>query len=70
MANEAAKPAAGGVPQRVGKYDVIRVLGEGATAKVYLCHDDFSKRDVAVKVISQSALQDMGGGGQIGRAHV
>ena len=56
MAHDAAKP------QRVGKYDVIRTLGEGATSKVYLCHDGFAKRDVAVKVVSRAAFQDMGSG--------
>ena len=28
---------------------VVRKLGEGATSEVYLCHDPFSTRDVAVK---------------------
>ena len=50
------------LPKRVGKYDVIRVLGEGATSMVYLCRDAFAKREVAVKVVSQSAMQDMGSG--------
>jgi serine/threonine protein kinase len=59
MNTEAAKS---GLPQRVGKYDVIRALGEGATRKVYLCHDEFRKCNVAVKVVSQAALQDMGSG--------
>ena len=49
-------------PKRVGKYDVIRTLGEGATSKVYLCKDAFAKREVAVKVVSQSAMNDMGSG--------
>ena len=31
-------------PQRVGKYEIKRVLGEGATSKVYLCYDDFAKQ--------------------------
>ena len=52
----------GNSPARVGKYDVIRVLGEGATSKVYLCRDSFANRDVAVKVIPQSAMQGMGSG--------
>ena len=47
---------------RVGKYDVVRALGEGATSTVYLCRDTFSNRDVAVKVVTQSAMQDMGNG--------
>ena len=54
-------------PKRVGKYDVIRTLGEGATSKVYLCHDTFANRDVAVKVVSQSAMQDMGSGNLMNR---
>ncbi len=47
---------------RVGKYDVVRTLGEGATSTVYLCRDTFADRDVAVKVVTQSAMQDMGNG--------
>ncbi len=47
---------------RVGKYDVVRTLGEGATSTVYLCRDTFANRDVAVKVVAQSALQDLGSG--------
>jgi eukaryotic-like serine/threonine-protein kinase len=50
------------LPKRIGKYEVIRVLGEGATSIVYLCWDSFAKRDVAVKVIPQSAMQGMGSG--------
>ncbi len=50
------------LPKRVGKYDVVRVLGEGATSMVYLCRDNLANRDVAVKVIPQSALQGMGSG--------
>ena len=49
-------------PLRVGKYDVIRTLGEGATSKVYLCRDAFGNREVAVKVVSQIAMNDMGSG--------
>ncbi len=47
---------------KVGKYDVISVLGEGATSTVYLCRDSFLNRDVAVKVVAQSALKDLGSG--------
>jgi eukaryotic-like serine/threonine-protein kinase len=38
-------------PQQIGKYNVIRHLGEGATSDVYLCHDDFLDRDVAIKLL-------------------
>ena len=31
--------------QRIGKYEVVKKLGEGATSEVYLCHDTFSERD-------------------------
>jgi serine/threonine protein kinase len=34
---------------QIGKYRVLRKLGEGATSEVFLCHDDFNDRDVAVK---------------------
>jgi eukaryotic-like serine/threonine-protein kinase len=38
-------------PERIGKYQVIRKLGDGATSEVYLCHDEFAGRDVAVKIV-------------------
>jgi serine/threonine protein kinase len=38
-----------GLPTHIGKYRVLRRLGEGATAEVFLCHDDFKGRDVAIK---------------------
>jgi serine/threonine protein kinase len=50
--NERANPA------QIGKYPVVRKLGEGATSEVYLCHDPFNLRDVAIKVAFQETLQD------------
>ena len=38
--------------EKIGKYRVVRELGKGATATVYLCDDPDSDRQVAVKVIS------------------
>ncbi len=38
------------LPQQIGKYPVVRRLGSGATSEVYLCHDPFATRDVAVKL--------------------
>jgi serine/threonine protein kinase len=35
----------------IGKYQVIKVLGKGATATVYLCRDPDENREVAVKLI-------------------
>ena len=37
--------------EKVGKYEVIRVLGKGATAVVYLGRDPDSDREVAIKLI-------------------
>ena len=43
---------------RVGKYPVMKRLGSGATSEVFLCHDPFNERDVAVKVVSTDAFDD------------
>ena len=40
---------AAALPRYIGKYRVLRRLGEGATAEVFLCHDDFKDLDVAIK---------------------
>ncbi len=45
-------------PQQIGKYPVVRHLGSGATSEVYLCHDPFAKRDVAVKLVSATLFND------------
>jgi serine/threonine protein kinase len=42
--------------EKIGKYQVIKKLGEGATSEVYLCHDPFGDRDVAIKVVFPDAL--------------
>jgi len=47
---------------QIGKYGVIKRLGEGATSEVYLCHDSFKDRDVAVKVVFEERLKDSEGG--------
>jgi serine/threonine protein kinase len=38
-------------PHRIGKYEIKRLLGEGATGSVYLAADPFGQRDVALKVM-------------------
>ncbi|MDR2880359.1 MAG: protein kinase [Azoarcus sp.] len=40
------------LPERIGKYEIRRLLGEGATSSVYLAWDPFNQREVAVKQIS------------------
>ena len=42
----------------IGKYRVIRKLGEGATSEVFLCRDDFHDREVAIKRVRSTVLGD------------
>ncbi len=35
--------------ERIGKYEISRLLGEGATSAVYLGYDPFAQREVAIK---------------------
>ncbi|HLP97948.1 MAG TPA: serine/threonine-protein kinase [Sideroxyarcus sp.] len=46
------------VGSQLGKYHLIRKLGTGATSMVYLGHDPFADREVAIKVIKQEFLND------------
>ena len=48
---------------KIGKYQVIRKLGEGATSVVWLGHDPFADRDVAIKVVASSVFS----GGEHGK---
>jgi serine/threonine protein kinase len=50
------------LPDQIGKYAVISRLGAGATSEVFLCHDEFAGRDVAVKVVYEERLSDPTGG--------
>lgn len=40
-----------GMAEKIGKYEIIRPLGKGATAVVYLARDPDSDREVAIKLI-------------------
>jgi serine/threonine protein kinase len=42
----------------IGKYRVVRKLGEGATSEVFLCNDPFNRRDVAVKLVFEEIFSD------------
>jgi len=44
--------------KQIGKYPVLRKLGQGATSEVYLCNDPFNARDVAVKVAFAGSFDD------------
>ena len=52
--------------EQIGKYEIRKKLGEGATSEVYLCHDPFANRDVAVKVVYEERLKD---GGDTAKLH-
>ncbi|MBK9029509.1 MAG: protein kinase [Propionivibrio sp.] len=43
---------------KIGKYDIIRELGRGATATVYLGNDPFAQREVALKVAFPEILKN------------
>jgi tRNA A-37 threonylcarbamoyl transferase component Bud32 len=56
---EPADPAhAPELPAQIGKYRVLRRLGEGATSEVFLARDDFHEREVAIKRVRASLLAD------------
>jgi eukaryotic-like serine/threonine-protein kinase len=50
------------IMQKIGKYEILKKLGDGATSSVHLAHDPFTGRDVAIKLVTQSALKDLGNG--------
>lgn len=45
-------------PASIDKYEIVSVLGSGATSTVYLAYDAFTKRQVAIKVFNLSVLSD------------
>jgi serine/threonine protein kinase len=47
-ATELKRPA--DVPKKIGKYVIINKVGKGSTGTVYLSHDPYYRRDVAIKV--------------------
>jgi serine/threonine protein kinase len=51
-------PQAPALPSHVGKYRVLSRLGVGATAEVFLCHDDFKGIDVAIKRVRPNVDSD------------
>jgi len=44
--------------RKLGKYEILKQLGQGATSTVYLGRDPFAQRDVAIKVATPEILQD------------
>ena len=52
------------VVAQIGKYRLLRRLGQGASSVVYLAYDPFAEREVALKVIRQEFLNDAKRGSQ------
>jgi len=46
------------VLEKVGKYEIIKELGKGATSSVYQAYDPFQRRQVAIKLVFPEALGD------------
>ena len=47
------------VPDRIGKYVIINEVGRGSTGTVYLSHDPFYGRDVAIKLYHAEFLHQV-----------
>jgi len=59
MAQPASSKARGRpCPEKIGKYDIINEIGTGSTGAVYLSHDPYFHRDVAIKVYDVVADED------------
>jgi serine/threonine protein kinase len=48
--------SASGLPEKISRYDVRKVLGEGAFGVVYKCYDPSLDREVAIKKLRPDAL--------------
>jgi len=44
--------------EKIGKYEIVRELGRGATSTVYLATDPFNKQQVAIKLFDLGILRD------------
>ncbi len=46
------------LPEKIGKYVIINKIGKGSTGDVYLSHDPYYRRDVAIKVYNIEEATD------------
>ena len=46
------------VPERIGKYVIINEVGQGSTGRVFLSHDPYYGRDVAIKLYNIESEED------------
>jgi serine/threonine protein kinase len=54
----APSPSLRAIPERIGKYLIINEVGRGSTGTVYLSHDPYYGRDVAIKVYNLDMAGD------------
>jgi eukaryotic-like serine/threonine-protein kinase len=52
------KRGARDVPERIGKYVIINEVGQGSTGRVFLSHDPYYGRDVAIKLYNIENEED------------
>ncbi|MGQ0525699.1 MAG: protein kinase domain-containing protein [Betaproteobacteria bacterium] len=67
MMQQAAVGRPAGPVRRIGKYEIVRKLGDGATSSVYLGRDPFASRDVAIKLVAREAFKNAAGGNVLHR---
>jgi serine/threonine protein kinase len=53
-----APSSSNNVIDKIGKYQIMKELGKGATSAVYLAVDPFANRKVAIKVVQREVLGD------------
>jgi eukaryotic-like serine/threonine-protein kinase len=46
------------MPKKIGKYSIVREVGRGSSGTVYLSHDPFYGRDVAIKLYKEPSGED------------
>ncbi len=56
LASQNTAPAV--VPDKIGKYVIIKEVGQGSTGNVFLSHDPYFNRDVAIKVYQAEPEDD------------
>jgi serine/threonine protein kinase len=54
----ASRRGARDVPERIGKYVIINEVGQGSTGRVFLSHDPYYGRDVAIKLYNFENEED------------